>query len=977
MVRTSLAVGNVLVMGSLCMAQPIGGVPCTSLDDVAGRQGEFGLSVERDDAAGADVLVLTDLQSEQGVVTFRERPTVEAGQSYGLSARIRADALSLCQVRAVARFVDPEGVEKGRIATPWAVRTCPWVEYRGTGEAPAGAVAVELSIEATLSSMTPVAEAHRAGRALLAAVSLRPVPRVRVETERVGNLFERGTPIAGQLRIDEIPQGLEAATLDAQLADLDGVASWGLGGHVLGNAEDIPFRVEAPDQGYYELAWRVTAAGEEVCSGRTSMAVVPKLADRPRDPDSPLALDAGFSWFYVQGGEQRLRDAARVAHLAGINCLRDRLSWSETNPAPAEFRWGAYADAAATQRDEGLAVYQIIHDCPAWASGAPPTAPSPHSAPPDDLRSVFDFFRRAASDFSDSVRYWEIWNEPDIFFFGGRGEEYAGILKAAYLGCRRGNPECEVLNGSLAMGAGRWYERAFESGLADYYDIFNMHYYGPTDGGVLRLDGNRAFLKRYNADEKPVWITEMGVPTHRAQDGTYAASEREQADYLVRSYAQAIGQGVDRFFFFYMAEFLEAGSSLWGIVRDDLTPKPAYAALANLTEVLEGVTPLGRVDLGAERSVGYLFRTARGPVLIAWNEDGAPLPTDLQFDTAADILGRPTTAPTFTGSPVVLSGVDPDALRIALAPPQPGLARVTNARLEELSVVLDLRLLPENDALPGEAARKEPPLVLPGQPVRARASLYNFGNIRAQAAEVTPTIALPEGWTVDRLPARVALEPGAAKHTVMQVTPGELKPGQEYALRLTATSPGHDVMPSVAFVRPDAGRIEPARSLRLGGKVAEVGWRSAHAAEVKLDIAEAPDAAGMGDAITCAATMPPAGNRWAVAQLPAAAEWNLPAYDGLELQFVPATVCPEDLIVILMEENGAQYMRVFKQAFATPGVRRLRGLFSEFTLNTGVSEDANGRLDLEDVRMVMVGGSFWSDLQEVRWRFSDVALIGF
>ncbi len=41
---------------------------------------------------------------------------------------------------------------------------------------------------------------------------------------------------------------------------------------------------------------------------------------------------------------------------------------------------------------------------------------------------------------------------------------------------------------------------------------------------------------------------------------------------------------------FYLIEFLEAHQDLWGITRHDLTPKPAFVALANMIGLLDRPT---------------------------------------------------------------------------------------------------------------------------------------------------------------------------------------------------------------------------------------------------------------------------------------------------------------------------------------------------------------------------------------------------
>ena len=109
-------------------------------------------------------------------------------------------------------------------------------------------------------------------------------------------------------------------------------------------------------------------------------------------------------------------------------------------------------------------------------------------------------------------------------FFLGTADEYARVLKAASLGIKRGNPRATVLFGSVTFGAGeitwgdevyfdregiRFVEKILENGGGEYFDVFNVHHYGPVEGVVGKIRQCRKLMNRYGYD-KPIWLTEMG-----------------------------------------------------------------------------------------------------------------------------------------------------------------------------------------------------------------------------------------------------------------------------------------------------------------------------------------------------------------------------------------------------------------------------------------------------------------------------------
>src|SRR5205823_806992 len=69
--------------------------------------------------------------------------------------------------------------------------------------------------------------------------------------------------------------------------------------------------------GYYELR-----GGDE--KDRITVGVIAPLA-APTPPTSPISIDVAMAWFYKTPAQQHA--VANVCKLAGINWVRDRLSW--------------------------------------------------------------------------------------------------------------------------------------------------------------------------------------------------------------------------------------------------------------------------------------------------------------------------------------------------------------------------------------------------------------------------------------------------------------------------------------------------------------------------------------------------------------------------------------------------------------------------------------------------------------------------
>jgi len=76
-----------------------------------------------------------------------------------------------------------------------------------------------------------------------------------------------------------------------------------------------------------------------------------------------------------------------------------------------------------------------------------------------------------------------------------------------------------------------------------------------------------------------------------------AADDLRQANFVAPSYASSLYAGVDKHFFFVLSNYLERGLQ-YGLLRHDLTPRPAYAAFAAVGHFLCNATIIGAVADG-------------------------------------------------------------------------------------------------------------------------------------------------------------------------------------------------------------------------------------------------------------------------------------------------------------------------------------------------------------------------------------------
>lgn len=755
--------------------------------------------LEPESTQGAqNVLKLTVHATATIEVAERRRDPVISGQGYCLTAQVRT-ALGNAHGRLFLQWLDAAGTVLGEDASKYTFLVHDYASLLVWAVAPPGALAARC-----VARLTPPAPGlyPPSGSLWLAPSTFAPSLLLEATPAANAALFDTGRPVVYSLALRGASATLRQATVRHTLTDLDGkaVADGSITIPLCQGEGRATLSLPPLPPGYYELSLVAEGDGLAPFDVRRSLGCLPAHTV-PRCPESPVALDAGLAW-PADNNFRPERTAAQAAACAriGLSLLRERLAWHQVNPEPGRFDWGKYRQSAEIQRAHGLDVYAVFHDTPAWARVA--TDGDHGNVPPADPRHIYDFTRRLALDLGGSVRYFELWNEPDIFFFAGHPWDVAAIIKAGCLGLRDGDPSIGVLASSRAIGPAFW-RSLLANGIGPYFDIWNQHCYGQPEALFDLMRENRELLEEAGL-ERPVWMTEMGQRSAPMADGSYTIPERLQTSYLVRAYACGLAAGFERFFYFYLQEFLEYGVHLWGLQRGEtLDPKPAFVALANLIRQLGEARPIGMLQEGRRYCIvferepgeytGVLWSLDGNRLADArWNE-GVPEPPagkpwaeaegafDLPVKPGAclvDGVGRQLE--TFHGDhatvrlsiiPVFVRGLDLTRLQLDPLPTPlrfiPNTAPVPDERRVWLQAV----------TRPGESLQQEfqqkhklalP--VAPGQVERLELRVHNW-SVRDQAGDLL--LDLPTDWTCSTVsPIPFSVAPGSCATFRLDLVPG-------------------------------------------------------------------------------------------------------------------------------------------------------------------------------------------------------------
>ncbi len=301
--------------------------------------------------------------------------------------------------------------------------------------------------------------------------------------------------------------------------------------------------------GWYRIDF-TNARGERI--GWTTLAVLAPLGE-PTPQDSPVCVDSATAWFAKNDPAQQER-FAQLAALAGINWIRDRMSWGELEPAKGVCSsHGNYDTSAEIQHRYGLNVLQVFHRTPNWALQPALDGEEAPARFPRDLRDEYAFCKTVAERFKDTVSAWEPWNEATIPNFGGQTiDEMCSLQKAAYWGVKAGNPKGVVSWNVFAGGTSALEgEGILKNETWPYFETYNIHTYDPPHTYLTGFEHARA-----SASGRPIWLSECGIGLHFIKDSKGGEltpeQELEQARFIARSYASSLFAGVHRHFFFIL-----------------------------------------------------------------------------------------------------------------------------------------------------------------------------------------------------------------------------------------------------------------------------------------------------------------------------------------------------------------------------------------------------------------------------------------
>jgi hypothetical protein len=219
---------------------------------------------------------------------------------------------------------------------------------------------------------------------------------------------------------------------------------------------------------------------------------------------------------------------------------------------PNTNQWRDCSAQLEAMRAEALTPVGVLYTRQPWRCAADGL---PDLVLRDGMSPWMQYVDEVTRRYRRQVRFWEVWNEPDVPAFGGgrTPAQYVEMVRQAALVIRR-NDAGVVIGGSSAEPLKPWMTDCLKAGLAEYADVLSVHYGYTGDPSRAR---QLAYINRIRelraTSDRPVWNTETSILRQWTDGSTatdyYYQPEGRALDRILRVNQEA---GVQVMFYYYL-----------------------------------------------------------------------------------------------------------------------------------------------------------------------------------------------------------------------------------------------------------------------------------------------------------------------------------------------------------------------------------------------------------------------------------------
>ncbi|MBN2150807.1 MAG: hypothetical protein JW839_05165, partial [Candidatus Lokiarchaeota archaeon] len=382
---------------------------------------------------------------------------------------------------------------------------------------------------------------------------------------------------------------------------------------------------------------------------------LPAYALVPVDVTGPASLDAGTAipitdQMCISHAPAQWDYHANNTKLLGTRILRNNIEWFECaryyGKTAGLYNFKHYDDLFGNLTSRGIeSLGCFVYGWGWW--------PNNKALPREDWPYYYNFTKAFVSKYAGTLKYYEIWNEPNIGFWTGSDDDFFEFSQELASIVRMNDPSAVIISPGIVGPEVEYLDKMVAyyglQNFSDTYDIIAYHAYSGKNAEILvqKMADVKEWMADHHMSGKPVWITEIGMSTAVAtneQIGTalVAENERYQATQVLKVYAESIPANISGVFWYCQNDWCDVndteGEGRFGLMgctnKTSYTYglKPSGYAYWRLNQLIQNGTcfPNGvsiKAPAGGKVWAAYFFTARNTTVLVLWSQNTATAAT--------------------------------------------------------------------------------------------------------------------------------------------------------------------------------------------------------------------------------------------------------------------------------------------------------------------------------------------------------------
>ncbi len=300
------------------------------------------------------------------------------------------------------------------------------------------------------------------------------------------------------------------------------------------------------------------------------------------------------------------------ANGVGIKWIRIDIGWRDIEVNSLNYLYGYVDRVVNYAHQNGMSVLAVMAYSPLWTNST-----RQFNLPPDDVNLWRRFVEMTVNRYKDRVKYWSIWNEPNLeqFFAAGKDVFVNRIFVPAAQVIKAVDPGAFIVGPDLAHKTSQgqeWYFwlKYILDNAGQYIDVISHHIYNDQsivylfellEKGDTLIPAVKKIVEDAGHGHKPFWITETGWNTYRVSEEVQASRYLE---FLQRMRQKSFPHKI---FFYEIIDDPNSAVEPFGILRASRSEKPAFRVYADF--IAGGYPPLADGDVPGDSKKCYAEET--------------------------------------------------------------------------------------------------------------------------------------------------------------------------------------------------------------------------------------------------------------------------------------------------------------------------------------------------------------------------------